>query len=73
MRRIARLTGARIVYAGQLSRWLGEGPPHPALSELPDAALLAPEGTVILPYHTPGHRHMPSHQVGHHGGITPKN
>lgn len=65
-RRIARLTGARLVDTKQLQQWLGQGPPHPALPELPNAALLAPEGTVILPHY------MPSHQVGHHGGITPQ-
>ena len=66
VRRIARLTGARLIKPDQLRQWLGEGPPHPALSELPNAALLAPGGTVILP------QYMPSHQVGHHGGITPQ-
>ena len=64
--RIARRTDAQFVSAEQLHRWLGGGPPHPALTELPTAALLAPPGTVIFP------RHLPSPYVGHHGGITPQ-
>ena len=66
VRRIAHRTGARFVNAEELRRWLGGGPPHPALSEFPTAALLAPPGTVILP------QHLPSATVGHHGGITPQ-
>ena len=64
--RIARQTNARFVSAGELRRWLGGGPPHPALNEFPTAALLAPAGTVILP------GHLPSDNIGHHGGITPQ-
>ena len=64
--RIARQTNARFVSADQLRRWLGGGPPHPALTELPTAALLAPPETVIFP------QHLPSPYVGHHGGITPQ-
>ena len=66
VRRIARQTGAQFVSAEQLRRWLGGGPPHPALTEFPTAALLAPPGTVILP------QHLPSSNIGHHGGITPQ-
>lgn len=66
VRRIARRTGGQFVDGEQLRQWLGGGPPHPALSELPHAALLAPPGTVILPYYLHGH------PVGHHGGITPE-
>ena len=64
--RIARRTNAQFVNADQLRRWLGGGPPHPALTELPTAALLAPPGTVIFP------QHLPSPYIGHHGGITPQ-
>ena len=63
--RIARQTGAQFVSAEQLHQWLGGGPPHPALSEFPTAALLAPPGTIILP------QYLPNSNVGHHGGITP--
>ena len=63
--RIACRTGAQFVNAGQLRRWLGGGPPHPALNEFPTAALLAPPGTIILP------QHLPNSNIGHHGGITP--
>ena len=66
VRRIARRTGGRLVDTDQLRQWLGGGPPHPALRELPHAAVLAPPGTVILPYYLHGH------PVGHHGGITPE-
>ena len=66
VRRIARHTGARLVDGEQLRQWLGGGPPHPALSELPHAAVLAPPCTVMLPYY------LHSHPVGHHGGITPE-
>ena len=62
--RIARRTSAQFVSAGQLRRWLGGGPPHPALNELPTAALLAPPETIILP------QHLPDPNIGHHGGIT---
>ncbi|MDE0168847.1 MAG: alkaline phosphatase family protein [bacterium] len=62
---IARRTGAQFVSAEQLRRWLGGGPPHPALTEFPTAALLALPGTVIFP------QYLPSPYVGHHGGITP--
>ena len=64
--RIARRTGAQFVSSEQLRRWLGGGPPHPALNEFPTAALLAAPGTIILP------QHLPSSTVGHHGGITPQ-
>ena len=64
--RIARRTGAQFVSAEQLRQWLGGGPPHPVLNEFPTAALLAPPGTVIL------HQHLPSSNIGHHGGITPQ-
>ena len=64
--RIVRQTNARFVSAEQLHQWLGGGPPHPALTEFPTAALLAPAGTVILP------QDLPSTNVGHHGGITPQ-
>ena len=63
--RIARRTGAQFVSAEQLRQWLGGGPPHPALNDFPTAALLAPAGTIILP------QHLPSSNIGHHGGITP--
>ena len=64
--RIACRTNAQFVSAEQLRRWLGGGPPHPTLTDFPTAALLAPAGKVILP------RHLPSTNIGHHGGITPK-
>ena len=64
--RITRRTGAQFVSAEQLRHWLGGGPPHPALNEFPTAALLAAPGTIILPHH------LPSPNIGHHGGITPQ-
>ena len=64
--RIARRTGAQFVSAEQLSQWLGGGPPHPALNEFPTPVLLAPPGTIILP------PPLPSPNIGHHGGITPR-
>ena len=65
VQRIARRTGAQFVNAEQLRQWLGGGPPHRALTEFPTAALLAPPGTIILP------QHLPSSNIGHHGGSTP--
>ena len=63
---IAEQTGALYVEPGRLREWLGGGDAHPALEEFPTAALLAPPGTVILP------QHIYSHEIGHHGGITPQ-
>ena len=64
--RISERTQALYVDADQLRQWLGGGDPHPALEELPAAALLAPPNTVILP------QHIHPHETGHHGGITPQ-
>ena len=64
--RIACRTNARFVSGEELRRWLGGGPPHPALNDFPTAALLAAPGTVILP------RNLPNSNIGHHGGITPQ-
>ncbi len=65
--RLARRTGATVVVRSELVRLL-ETPdsPHPNLDErLPDAAVLAPPGMVILP------RGFDKRLTGYHGGLSP--
>ena len=70
--RIVRQTNARFVSAEHLRQWLGGGPPHPALTEFPTAALLAPAGTVILPQDlTPQHQRRPPRRDHTPGAIDP--
>lgn len=65
--RLAGETGAALVKPEQFTPWLGPGPRHRELGgRLPDAVLLAPPGTVILP---PG---FDKRLVGYHGGLSPE-
>ena len=84
IRRIAERTGARYVDPDRLREWLGKGDPHPALSEFPTAALLAPPDKVILPpapartrnrtprrYHSPRTTHPPTNRLKTQPGTAP--
>ncbi|MDE0132697.1 MAG: alkaline phosphatase family protein [bacterium] len=63
---LAEETGSKMIDAGALRPWLGRGRPHPDLdARLPDALLLARDGTAIFP------RGMDTRKTGHHGGLTP--
>jgi hypothetical protein len=65
IRRLAADTGAELVEPERFRPWLGPGPEHRQLGQrLPDAILLAPPGTVLLP---PG---FDKRLVGYHGGLT---
>ena len=62
---LAEQTGAELVPTETLRLWLGRGRAHAELeSRLPDAVLLAPEGTGIFP------KGMDTQKTGHHGGLT---
>lgn len=66
IRALAERTGAELVPAAHLRRWLGPGNPHPDLaSRMPDALLLAPDSAGIFP------KGMDTKKTGHHGGLTP--
>ena len=63
---LAEQTGSQIVGSRPLRKWLGRGRPHPDLeSRMPDAVLLAPDGSGLFP------KGMDSRKTGHHGGVTP--
>ncbi|MCA1735217.1 MAG: alkaline phosphatase family protein [Actinobacteria bacterium] len=65
-RELAAQTGARLLELSEFRSWLGNGVPHRQLeSRLPDAALLAAPGTVILPWG------FDKRLFGYHGGIDP--
>ncbi|MGH8928786.1 MAG: alkaline phosphatase family protein, partial [Acidimicrobiia bacterium] len=67
IKRLAAETGAELVTPDRFGPWLGPGPRHKRLDErLPDAVLLAPPGTVLLP---PG---FDKRLSGYHGGLTPE-
>ena len=65
VRRLAGETGAELVEPDSFRPWFGPGPEHRDLARrLPDAILLAPPGTVLLP---PG---FDKRLIGYHGGLT---
>lgn len=55
---------ARLVEVAELRSWLGPGPDHQELANrLPDVALLADDGRLLLP------RFMDKRLIGYHGGL----
>ncbi|MYJ15994.1 MAG: alkaline phosphatase family protein [Acidimicrobiia bacterium] len=63
---LAEKTGSRMIAPEALRTLLGRGRPHPDLeARMPDALLLARDGTGIFP------RGMDAKKTGHHGGLTP--
>ena len=63
---LAEKTGSWMIAARALQTWLGRGRPHPNLQDrLPDALLLARDGTAIFP------KGMDTRKTGHHGGLAP--
>ncbi|MGH8924202.1 MAG: alkaline phosphatase family protein [Acidimicrobiia bacterium] len=65
-RELADLTGAKLIEPDEFRPWLGDAEGHRQLSaRLPNAVLLAPPGSVILP---PG---FDKRLRGYHGGLEP--
>lgn len=63
---LAALTDSEVIPVHRMRPWLGRGRPHPDLeSRLPDALLLASDGTGIFP------KGADTKKIGHHGGLTP--